>query len=155
MTQKQSLYSWNFADNREKSALWYIIALSLAGWLIVFWFLTKLYGMSIVLMLIVWLYFLLENNADESVQVDITELGISIQWSFYDYSRIESFRFIYDEAEAIYLRLSIRKSWVKHMNIRVDNDIVTIIRPILSQFIQEDAKWDISTLEKIIHKLKL
>lgn len=155
MSRNDILYTWNFSDNREKSALWYTIALSLAGWLIVFWFLTKLYWMSIVLLLIIWLYFLLENNADESVQVEIKNLGISIQWSFYDYSRIESFRFIYDESEAIYLRLNIQKSWIKSMNIRVDNEIVSIIRPILSQFIQEDAKWDISTLEKIIHKLKL
>lgn len=41
------------------------------------------------------------------------------------------------------------------MNIRVDNDIVANIRPILVQYIEEDAKSEITLLEKIIHTLKL
>lgn len=41
------------------------------------------------------------------------------------------------------------------MNIRVDNEIVTNIRPILGQFIEEDGKSEITLLEKIIHSLKL
>ena len=111
--------------------------------------------MSIVLLLIVGLYFFLENNADDEITVQITNLGIWIQWNFYDYSRIESFRFVYDGSEAIYLRINIRKSGIKHMNIRVDNDIVANIRPILTEFVQEDAKSDVTLLEKIIHNLKL
>ena len=155
MVGSELYYTWNFQDTKQRSPMWYIIALSLAWWLIIFWFLTKQYGMSVVLLLIVGLYFFLENNADDEISVQITNLGIWVQWNFYDYSRIESFRFVYDGPEAIYLRINIKKSWIKHMNIRVDNDIVANIRPILSEFIQEDAQSDITLLEKIIHNLKL
>jgi len=111
--------------------------------------------MSIVLLLVVWFYFFLEINSEDEVSVGITNLGIAVQDNFYDYSRIQSFRFIYDGNNAIYLRINIKKSWINSMNIRVDNDIVTNIRPILTQFIEEDGKSEITLLEKIIHTLKL
>lgn len=155
MAESELYYSWNFQDTKQRSSLWYITALSLAWGLVIFWFLTKQYGMSIVLLLIVWLYFFLENNADEEISVQITNLWVWIQGTFYDYGRIDSFRFIYDGSEAVYLRLSIKNSWVKYINIRVDNDIVANIRPILSQLIEENTQSDITLLEKIIHKLKL
>lgn len=155
MSNSEMYYTWNFQDTKHRSPMWYIIALSLAWGLIIFWFLSKQYGMSIVLLLIIGLYFFLENNTDDEVSVQITNLGINVQGSFYDYSRIQSFRFIYDGGEAIYLRINIKKSWISSMNIRVDNDIVANIRPILVQYIEEDAKSEITLLEKIIHTLKL
>lgn len=155
MTPSDIHYSWNFADAKERSPLWYIIALSLAGGLIIFGFLTKQYGMSIVLMMIIGFYYFLEINSDEEVGVQIWNLGISVSEKFYDYSRIESFRFIYDGSEAVYLKLNIKKSGIKMMNLRVDNDIVEHIRPILQNYLEEDGKSDITLLEKIIHKLKL
>lgn len=155
MSNTELYYSWNFQDNKHRSLLWYILALSVAGGLIIFWFLSRQYGMSIVLLLVVGFYFFLEINSEDEVSVGITNLGIAVQDIFYDYSRIQSFRFIYDGSNAVYLRINIKKSWISSINIRVDNDIVTNIRPILTQFIEEDGKSEITLLEKIIHTLKL
>lgn len=149
------LFSWSFENTKERSILWYIIAFSLAWGLIIFWFLTKQYGMSVVLLLITGIYFFLENNSDDTIAVHITNLGIMIQSNFYDYSRIQSFCFIYDGSNAIYLKLNIKKSWIKSINIRVDNDIVWNIRPILKWYIEENWKIEITLLEKLIHILKL
>ncbi len=155
MSDSELYYSWNFQDTKHRSPLWYLLALSIAGGLIIFWFITRQYGMSIVLLLVVGFYFFLEINTEDEVSVGISSLGIAVQDNFYDYSRMQSFRFIYDGTQAVYLRINLKKSWINSMNIRVDNDIVANIRPILQQFIEEDGKSEISLLEKIIHTLKL
>lgn len=155
MSNSELYYSWNFQDTKHRSPLWYILALSLAGGLIIFWFITRQYGMSIVLLLVVGFYFFLEINAEDEISIQITNLGIAVQDNFYDYSRMQSFRFVYDWGKAVYLRINLKKSWISSMNIRVDNDIVVNIRPVLQQFIEEDGKSEITLLEKIIHTLKL
>jgi hypothetical protein len=38
----------------------------------------------------------MENNADETINVEIFELGIKISDNFYDYSRIRSYGIIYE-----------------------------------------------------------
>lgn len=53
MSEKQNtLFTWEFEDEKQRSPLWYMIALSIAVGLIIWGFLTRQYGMSIVIMLI-------------------------------------------------------------------------------------------------------
>jgi len=149
------LYSWDYEDTKDRSAIWYIIALSIAIWLIIWWFLTRQYGMSIVIMLVGGVFYFLENNAEDSVTVHITELGISVQDNFYDYSKIGWFSLIYNWENAIFLRLLIKKRGISILNIKVDNAIARDIRSILWKYIEENEKQEISLTEKIMHLLKL
>ena len=111
--------------------------------------------MSIVVMLISGFFFYIENNSEDHVQIDVTELGINVQDIFYDYSRIMWYSFIYDGNMSIYLRLQLKNKWIQYVNIRVDNQITTELRQILPNFIEEWNQQEVSYIEKIIHKLKL
>ena len=156
MKAKQNiLYSWVFEDKKNRSPLWYIIALSVAIWLIIWGFLTRQYWMSIVIMLIVGIFFFLENNSEDNIQVEINDLWIRIQNTFYDYSRISSYSIVYSWDQAIYLRLHLKKRWVWFVNLHLDNAIATQIRSILPNFIEENSKQEISFLEKLSHFLQL
>lgn len=149
------LYSWNFEDSKERSALWYMIALAIAIWLIIWGFLTRQYGMSIVVMLVVGFFYFLENNSEDQVQVVISELGISVQNNFYDFSRIAGYSLVYNEDQAIFLRLHLKKKGISFLNLRIDNAIAAQLRSFLPNFIEENAKQEITFLEKISHILKL
>jgi len=149
------LYSWDFDDTKERNPLWYMVALSIAIWLIIWGFLTRQYGMSVVVMLIVGFFYFLENNADEQSHIDITDLWIKVQNTFYDYARIHSFSLVYSGDQAVYLRLHLKKRSIGFMNIRVDNSIASHIRSILPNYIEENSRQEISLLEKITHLLKL
>lgn len=93
---QNTLFSWNFDDTTQhRSPLWYMIALSFAIGLIIWGFLTRQYGMSIVIMLLVGFIYFLENNSEDHVSVEITDLGVRIQNSFHDYSRIHSYSLVY------------------------------------------------------------
>ena len=156
MTQKQNvLYSWVFEDKKNRSPLWYIIALSIAIWLIIWGFMTRQYGMSIVIMLIVGFFFFLENNSEDTIQVEISDLGISIQNMFYDYSRISSYSIVYSGNQAVYLRLHLKKWSLWFMNLHLDNSTASQIRSILPNFIEEKTKEEISFIEKMTHFLQL
>lgn len=155
MSDNNILYTWNYEDAKDRSPLWYVIALSVAIWLIIWWFLTRQYGMSIVIMLVWGFFYFLENNAEDDISVAITQLWIKVQDNFYDYSKIWSFSFVYSGENAIFLRLAIKKRGISILNIKVDNTIAKDIRPILWNYVEENEKQEISLSEKIMHLLKL
>lgn len=148
-------YTWKFEDKKNRSSLWYIIALSIVIWLAIWWFLTKQYGMSFIVLLIAWLTYFIENNSDDEIEVKIWELWIKIWESFYEYSRINSYSIIYDKENAVFLRLNMNKKWLNNIDLIINNTVISEINKILPQFLEEDSKWELSLSEKIIHLLKL
>ncbi len=149
------LYEWDYDDTRVRSPRWYIIALSIAIGLIIWGFITRQYGMSIVIMLLSGLMFFLENNSEDEVHVSISDMGIKVQDSFYDYSRINSYSFVYHGEDAVYLRLFVQKSGIRVLNIKINNEIAKALQNILPNYITEDPKQDVTFLEKVIHILQL
>lgn len=156
MAEKQNLlFSWEFDDTKQRSTLWYMIALSISLWLIIWGFLTRQYGMSIVIMLITGFFYFLENNSEEHIKVELTDIGIRVQNIFYDYSRVHSYSLIYSWDQAVYLRLLLKKRGVGFVNLRIDNSIVSELRAILPNYIEENPKQEVSFMEKVTHLLKL
>ena len=116
----QSLYNWTFDDTKNRSTLWYIIALSIVIWFTIWWFFTKQYWMSFLMLLVAWVFFFVENNANDIIGVDITELWIKIWDNFYDYSTLDWYSFIYSGDEAIILRLSTNKTGIKRLDLKIN-----------------------------------
>ncbi|MCD5375034.1 hypothetical protein LR010_01115 [Candidatus Gracilibacteria bacterium] len=154
-TKSNILYNWNYEDNKSRSPLWYIIALSIAIGLIIWGFLTRQYGMSIVVMLVVGFFYFLENNSEDRVAVEVTDLGIKVQGNFYDYSRIGGYSIVYSGENALHLRLLMKKRGISVLNLNVNNVIASDLRSILPNYIEENEKQEITLGERIIHLLKL
>ena len=153
--QNNIIYSWSFEDKKDRSATWYVIFLSVIVWLIIWWFLTKQYGMSFIILLLSWLSYFIDNNSDDVVSVNLNELWIKIWNTFYDYSKINSFTFIYDWENAIFLRLHLNNKWLKHINLNIDNNIVLDLKQMLENYIEQNPKWELEFSEKVIKFLKL
>lgn len=149
------IYSWKFDDKKNRWASWYTIALAIVIWLAIWWFLTKQYGMSFIVLLVAWVFYFLENNSEDQVDVYLTDLWIQIWQSFYDYSKIENFTYIYDWSKPELLRLSINRTGIKNIDLNIDENIVLNLKNILPQYLQENPKWELTFVEKMISKLKL
>lgn len=149
------IYSWKFSWVKKRWALWYSIVLSIIIWLVIWWFLSKMYIMSFVILLLAWLTYFVENNSDDIVWVDITELGIKIWTGFYDFSHMDSFTIIYEWENAILLRLNLNKKWLRNIDLDIDNNIAINLKNILPNFIQENPKENLSFIDKLIRLLKL
>ena len=150
-----TIYTWTFSDKRERGTLWYIIALSIVIGLSIWWFMTKQYWMSFIVLLIAWLVYFIENNSYEEVKVLVTAMGIKVWSSFYDYSKIDSYSFIYNRENVIFIRLNLNKKWLKNIDLVVDNSTANELKDVLWNFLEEKPKWELTFSEKIISKLKL
>lgn len=151
----ENIYSWEFDDKRDRWTLWYIIALSIVLWLSIWWFFTKQYWMSFIVLLISGLAYFAENNSEDIVKVNINNLWISIAWSLFNYSSINSFQIVYKLEEPILLRLNLNKKWIRNIDVKINNYNIEEIQNILIEFIKEKEKVELTVSEKIIKKLKL
>ncbi len=155
MWKNNTIYTWKFNSKKDRSELWYTIALSLIIWLVVVWFLTKQYWMSFIVLLIAWVSFFVENNTEDIIEVKIKDLWIKIASTFYNFSSIKNYTIIYDWDNAIFLRLQLDRKGIPFLNLYIDNEIAKDIIEILPNFIKENTKWELTFIEKIIYYLKL
>jgi len=151
----ENIYSWTFDNRKERSSTWYMVAISIAIWLVIWWFLTKQYGMSFIIILITWVFYYIDNNSEDEITVVINELWLNIWNNFYDFSVIESYTFIYEQENAIFLRLLLLKSNVRHIDLNIDNSIAIELKNILPNFITENPKEELTFSEKMINKINL
>lgn len=149
------LYSWKFSSEKQRGSMWYIIALSIIIWIVLWWFLSRQYILSFLVILIAWVYFFIENNSEDTVNVSITQLWIQINSTFYDYSKIASYTFLYHESEPILLRLNLIQRGIKRIDLKVNNEITLPLKEILPNSIKEDTKGEISFADRLIQFLKL
>jgi hypothetical protein len=76
------MFSWTVSLKQERSAGWYSIAGIVALSLIVWGFVEAIYALSIVVIIFVGVYLLIENNAPDSVEVTVDDNGIGIGSDF-------------------------------------------------------------------------
>lgn len=149
------IYSWNFSEQKNRWAFWYIIAISIVIWVVFWGILTWQYGLSIVMFLAAWVLFFIENNSSENVLVQLNSLWIQIGENFYDYTKIENFSIIYDKSNPIYCKLVLNKRWLKVINLKIDNKVWEDLKQILPNFIREEKNWELNFADKLIILLKL
>ena len=152
---ENTIYTWSFSEEKNRWALWYIIAISIVIWFAFWWIITQIYWLSIAIVLAAGILFYIENNSSKIVEVEITTLWISFWWVFYDFWKIDNFSFIYYKKNAIYLKIVLNKKWLKNINLRVDNKICEDLKQILPNFIKEEKDWDLAFADRLINFLKL
>lgn len=100
------------------------------------------------------MYFI-ENNSEDIVEVFVWELWIKIWESFYDYSKIDSYYFLYEWSFSKIIRFNLNKKWIRVIDLNVDNNITLDLKNILPKFLKESEKQEFSFSEKIIKLLNL
>lgn len=149
------IYSWNFSTEKNRWTSWFLIRATIMIAFVIWGFLSKVYMMSIAILLVSGIYFFTENNSESEVEVQISDLWIKVWNSFFDFSKISSYSFIYEDENAVLLRLKLIAKWFKILDLKIDNNITRDLKAILPSYIAEDPKEDFSNMEKIIRLLKL
>ncbi len=148
-------YFWEFDDTKTRSTLWYIIAFSIVIGLVIWWFFTKQYWMSFIILLIAWLVYFTENNSPDKIWVSIDENWVKIANTNYNFNSISSFQFINKNNEAFLLRFNLNNKWLRYIDVKVSAKVEKDIRPILSNFTEEEDERNLNFSEKFIYLLKL
>jgi len=150
------MFSWEFNSKKEKSSSWYTVAIIIAISLIIWGYIVGLYVMSIVIFMFIWVYILIENNTPDLIDIEINESWIKVWDTFYDYPKIEKFSIIYNKNTPVYLRLRLRVRWFKLLDLPITSDVNAAgVRAFLSDYVEEDEKWEIGAIDRILNYLKL
>ena len=111
--------------------------------------------MSFIVLLITWLVYFVENNSEDNIKVTVSDLWIKISEVFYDYTSIESFSTLYKWEIPVSIRFNLKKKWIKHINVKVNSEIISDVKGILADFIEESPNVELTFSEKMIEILKL
>jgi hypothetical protein len=149
------LYTWEISTKKERGAHWYILALAIVIGLVIWWFFTRQYWLSLIILLLSGLFYFVENNIADHVSVVVTPLWIKVGNSFYEFTSIKNYNFVYESENALLLRLRLQKKTLPIFDIDIDSNIASNLSPILSQYIEEMPKEEVSFSERFIKKIKL
>lgn len=124
--------------------------------LVVYGIVMQLYMMSVVAFLFAWVYIMKENNSAPLIDVDITEIGIQVQDTFYEYSQITSFAILYDQKVAKMLRFSVKKWITSLIDIPLTQDVNPAeLRNLLLQNITENPDAEFTRSDRMIQAMRL
>ena len=149
------IYTWEFDDTKNRWTMWYVIALSVVLWLSIWGFMTKQFGMSFIVLLIAGLVYFVENNSDDKVEVNISDIWVKIAGTFYDFKVIESYWIVYIWEEAKILRFFLKKKWIRNIDVPINNKIITEVVFAMNNNVVEIPRIDLTLSEKLIQMLKL
>jgi hypothetical protein len=151
------MFSWTVSLKQERSAGWYSIAGIVALSLIVWGFVEAIYALSLVVIIFVGVYLLIENNAPDSVEVTVDENGIGIGSDFYDYPKIENFAIVYDDGKPVLLRILLNIRGIRLIDVDLPEGAVNAadLRAFLSGYANESKNTDLGTIERITRMIGL
>lgn len=114
-----------------------------------------MYIMSFVIVLLSWVYFFAENNAQDNIDVSVYDAWIDIWWSFYDYSRVEGYHIVYRKNNPVFLRLKIKIKALNIIDLPINSQVLSEIWEWLSYFVEDKWKIETTALEDLISYLKI
>lgn len=150
------MYTFEISTKKEKWASWYTMALVVSLTLIIWWIYSGIFFLPIVVLIMIWVYFLVENNTPDTLNVEINEYWILVWDAFYEYSMISWFSIIYNRNKPLYIRLKLNETWTKTLDIPLENVWNTWeLKLYLKQYIEELKDAKLWSLEQLANYLKL
>jgi hypothetical protein len=97
-----------------------------------------------------------ENNSTPLTDVQVTENGIQVQDTFYDYSKISSFAVIFDGNIARMLRLALKKGIAPMIDIPLTQDVNPAeLKNFLLSYMTENPNAEFTKSDRMIQAMKL
>ena len=150
------MFSWSFASRHDHSASWYLVAIVVVLMLVVYGIVEGLYLMSVVSFLFAGVYLLMENNSTPQLQVDVTERGIQVGGSFYDYTQFSRFAMVSRDNTPAFIRLYPVRKLSPIIDIPLSTEISPVdLRAYLASVMEEEHNNTISNADALIHAMKL
>lgn len=119
-------------------------------------FLVGEFLLGIVLIIFAGVYLLYDINTHPEVRVNITESGIQLNESMYDYTRIPSFCVVRVDGKPFILRLKTNIKTVWNIDLFIDPSLnLSDIRNYLQTHITEESETDLGAIDRVLLGLRL
>jgi hypothetical protein len=98
----------------------------------------------------------MENNSTPHLQVDVTERGIQVGGSFYDYSQFSRFAMVSRDNVPAFVRLYPVRKLSPLIDIPLSSEVSPVeLRSYLATVMEEEHNNSISNADALIHAMKL
>ena len=132
--------SWKFSEipKYERTTFWWIF-MSLVGLFLIFWgFKTRNFLFVFIIILVALIIVLWSKGEPLEIEFKITDLGIEVGSSFYEWSKIENFWIIYKPKEVKKLYFKLKGILPPSLSIPLEKENPVLVRRILLKFALED-----------------
>ena len=150
------MFSWQFASGRSRGAQWYVVALIVVLFMVIYGIFEGMYLMSVVAFLFAGVYILMENNAIPITTVSIDDRMIVVGNTRYDISSVEKFALLKNDDDYVMLRLFMKKSLSSIIDVPLTEAVdAYALKDFLASHITLDTEADWNKSDRIIHAMKL
>lgn len=151
-----SMFFWSFSSKKERTPKWYIFALIVVLFLIIYGITEGMYLMSIASFLFAGVYVLLENNSNPIIEVKIDDHAIRVNTDVFEFSQIQKFAILSHENVPVLLRIFLKKSFSPVVDIPFTTEVdAYAIKDFLTQYIEIDDTAELSKSDHLINIMKL
>ncbi|MDP3985201.1 MAG: hypothetical protein Q8P82_00395, partial [bacterium] len=124
----------------ERGTAWFVVAGIIGAALILYALLTANFLFAIIIFIFGLILALTSIRKPDLVDIMITETGIGMGRSFYQYRDIEHFSVIYDPPITQNLYIELRGGFRPHISIDLQNQNPVLVREILVTYVPEDRE---------------
>ena len=155
----QILASWSFPEfeTPDRPRWWYLVAGLVLLLLLAYAIISLNFLFAVVLVMITIIWLIREKETPLTVDFSITDEGLQLDHSFYDYDEFDAFYIIYQpnqENKSLYFHFKSRLKPRLHIPLREQDPIE--IRNFLLSYLKEDLdQKDIPTSEQLGKLLRL
>ncbi len=150
------MFSWQFSSQKERHPQWYIVAVIVVLFFVVYGIFTGMYLMSIVTFLFAWVYILMENNATPTVTVMVNDRVIQIGSAIYDFDKLSKFTILSRDGVPAIFRIWIKKSLTPTIDIPLIAEVdAYALKDFLSEYVEYDSEAEFTKSDRIIEAMGL
>jgi|SRR6185295_12391920 len=141
-------------EHYEKGHIWKVLAILIVLAMVIYGVVTHSYPFAIVMVLFAGVYFLTHKEPRE-IEVVITDMGITADQRFYEFSHMRSFWLNFKPGEVQHLNLRLTKEVLKEVSLLLGAQDPAEVRTVLSRFIPELIGKEEGFIDWLIRKLRL
>ncbi len=150
------MFFWSFSSKKERTPKWYIFALIVILFLIIYGIIEGLYLMSIASFLFAGVYILMENNSNPVIEVKIDDHAIRANTSVFEFSQIQKFAILSHENVPIMLRIFLKKSFSPVVDIPFTTEVDAYeVKDFLAQYLELDDTAEFTKSDHLINIMRL
>ena len=150
--------SWSFYEipKYERSKGWWIFMSLVALGLLIWAFKTRNFLFAFIIIIVAFIIIRWSKEEPLTVEFKITDLGLEVGSSFYEWSKVENFWIIYKPKETKRVYFKLKGILPPYLSIPLENQNPVLIRRILLKFALEDlSKEEESFLDFLSRTLKI
>jgi hypothetical protein len=151
----QTLINWSFPEYQQyqRGVFWYIGLIGVIGLLLIYSYKTNNVLFAIIIIMSAVFLTMHHRSEPREMEIKITEDGIVLNNTFYEYADFRNFAIIYRPPEAKNLYLEFKGSFRPRLTIPLENQNPNEVRNLLSEYLTENLERENEPLSDFLARI--